>query len=281
MLNLNTYNLSKVLRDYYTVTHIRSVIFDENLQELIAYPPQKETFCQCICNDPVLSQKCDACDQKLCERCKKEKTAVSARCHMGLIDAVVPIYDHSGVIGYIMFGQVLPAENHSQTRAKIKLQLPETVFPGIGKIIDAIQVKTEREMEASATLLQAAATYFLSNNWVIPARAEFIRDLDAYIDAHIADPITVDDICTAFHMRRTRLYNAVREYLNCGIAQYIKRRRIQHACKLLAESDKSIAEIAYSVGYMDYCYFSQIFREQTGMSASNYRLRSLKKQRDK
>lgn len=281
MLNLNTYNLSKVLRDYYTVTHIRSVIFDENLQELVAYPPQKETFCSRICADPALSQKCDACDRKLCERCKKEQTAVSARCHMGLLDAVVPIYDHSGVIGYIMFGQVLPAEKHAQTRARIKEQLSEEKFPGIGKIIDTIQVKTEREMEASATLLQAAATYFLSNNWVIPARAEFIRDLDRYIDSHIADPITVEDLCTAFHMRRTRLYNAVREYLDCGIAQYIKKRRIQHACMLLKHSDMSIAEIAYSVGYMDYCYFSQIFKSETGTSASNYRLHALKKQREK
>ena len=279
MLNLNTYNLSKVLRDYYTVTHIRSVIFDENLQELIAYPPEKEAFCHKICSDPVLSQKCDACDRKLCERCKKEKTAVSARCHMGLIDAVVPIYDHSGVIGYIMFGQVLPAAHQTQTRSKMKRQLSEESFPGIGRLIDSLPTKTEREMEASATLLQAAATYFLSNNWVIPARAEFIRDLDAYIDSHIADPITVEDICTAFHMRRTRLYNAVREYLNCGIAQYIKRCRIQHACKLLTESDLSIAEIAYSVGYMDYCYFSQIFKEEKGTSASNYRLQALKKQR--
>ena len=279
MLNLNTYNLSKVLRDYYTTTHIRSVIFDENLQELIAYPPEKEAFCHKICSDPVLSQKCDACDRKLCERCKKEKTAVSARCHMGLIDAVVPIYDHSGVIGYIMFGQVLPAAHQTQTRSKMKRQLPEESFPGIGRLIDSLPAKTEREMEASATLLQAVATYFLSNNWVIPARAEFIRDLDAYIDSHIADPITVEDICTAFHMRRTRLYNAVREYLNCGIAQYIKRCRIQHACKLLTESDMSIAEIAYSVGYMDYCYFSQIFKEEKGTSASNYRLQVRKKQR--
>ena len=271
MLNLNTYNLSKVLRDYYTVTHIRSVIFDENLQELIAYPPEKETFCHMICTDPVLSQKCDACDRKLCERCKKEKTTVSARCHMGLLDAVVPIYDHSGVIGYIMFGQVLPAENHVHVRNKMKQQLSEEKFPGIGKIIDSLHLKSEREMEASATLLQAAATYFLSNNWVIPERAEFIRNLDQYIDSHISDPITVDDICIAFHMRRTRLYNAVRDYLNCGIAQYIKKRRIQHACKLLSDSDMSISEIAYRVGYMDYCYFSQIFKEETGTSASNYR----------
>lgn len=271
MLNLNTYNLSKVLRDYYTVTHIRSVIFDENLQELIAYPPEKADFCHTICADSELSQKCDACDRKLCERCKKEKTTVTAHCHMGLIDAVVPIYDHSGVIGYIMFGQVLPAENHIQVREKMKHLLSEEKFPGIGAVIDALPVKSEREMEASATLLQAAATYFLSNNWVVPQRAEFIRNLDQYIDSHIADPITVDDICIAFHMRRTRLYNAVREYLNCGIAQYIKKRRIQHACNLLSDSDMSISEIAYSVGYMDYCYFSQIFKDVTGTSASNYR----------
>lgn len=271
MLNLNTYNLSKVLRDYYTITHIRSVIFDENFQELIAYPPEKETFCSTICTDPILSQKCDLCDRRLCERCKKEKTTVSARCHMGLIDGVVPIYDHSGVIGYIMFGQVLPTEKQHQTRNKMKQQLSEEHFPGIGQIIDNLRTKSEREMEASATLLQAAATYFLSNNWVIPERAEFIRNLDQYIDEHLAEPITVDDICTAFHMRRTRLYNAVREYLNCGIAQYIKKRRIQHACKLLVNSNMSVSEIAFAIGYIDYCYFAQIFKEETGMSASSYR----------
>lgn len=277
MLNLNTYNLSKVLRDYYTVTGIRSVIFDENLQELIAYPPEKAAFCHTICADPDLSKKCDACDRKLCERCKKEKTTVTIHCHMGLIDAVVPIYDHSGVIGYIMFGQVLPTENHVHVRNNMKQRLSEETFPGIGQIIDALPVKSEREMEASATLLQAAATYFLSNNWVVPERAEFIRNLDQYIDSHISDPITVDDICIAFHMRRTRLYNAVREYLNCGIAQYIKKRRVQHACDLLAYSDMSVSEIAYSVGYMDYCYFSQIFKDVTGMSASSYRRQSSQK----
>lgn len=277
MLNLNTYNLSKVLRDYYTVTHIRSVIFDENFQELIAYPPEKESFCSTICTDPQLSQKCDACDRKLCERCKKENTTVSARCHMGLIDAVVPIYDHSGVIGYIMFGQVLPLENQAQVRSKMKQRLPEELFPGIGQIIDNLRTKSEREMEASATLLQAAATYFLSNNWVIPERAEFIRNLDQYIEQHLSEPITVEDICIAFHMRRTRLYSAVRDYLNCGIAQYVKKKRIKHACNLLTESNMSIAEIAYAVGYIDYCYFAQIFKEETGMSASSYRTQAAQK----
>ncbi len=281
MLNLNTYNLSKVLRDYYTVTHIRCAIIDENLQELIAYPPEKEIFCSTICTDPVLSQKCDMYDRRLCERCRKEKTTVLSRCHMGLIDAVVPIYDHSGVIGYIMFGQVLPAENHTQIRSKMKQLLPEERFPGIGQIIDSLRTKSEREMEASATLLQAAATYFLSNNWVIPERAEFIRNLDQYIEQHLSEPITVEDICIAFHMRRTRLYNTVREYLNCGIAQYIKNQRIQHACRLLTTSNMSVAEVAYAVGYIDYCYFAQIFKEETGMSASRYRTQTASKAKPK
>ena len=271
MLKLNTYNLRKVLRDYYTVTHIRSVIYDENCQELIAYPPEKEDFCKLICTDPELSKKCDACDRKLCEQCKKEKKTIITRCHMGLIDAVVPIYDHSGVIGYIMFGQILPAEDQSQIRSKMKQQLPEVRFPGIGQIIDNLRTKSEREIDASTTLLQATATYFLSNNWVIPERAEFIRNLDQYIEQHLSEPITVEDICVAFHMRRTRLYSAVRDYLNCGIAQYIKKQRIKHACKLLSDSNMSVAEIAYAVGYIDYCYFAQIFKEETGMSASSYR----------
>ena len=41
MLQLNTGSLYGVMRDFYTLTKIRIVIFDADFHELLAYPTEK------------------------------------------------------------------------------------------------------------------------------------------------------------------------------------------------------------------------------------------------
>ncbi|MHC4883674.1 MAG: helix-turn-helix domain-containing protein [Planctomycetota bacterium] len=43
------------------------------------------------------------------------------------------------------------------------------------------------------------------------------------------------------------------------------------ASDLLAEGDRSIAEVAAAVGFRDALYFSRTFRELMGMSPTEYR----------
>lgn len=49
--------------------------------------------------------------------------------------------------------------------------------------------------------------------------------------------------------------------------------RVEHAKKHLAHSEKTIGEIAETLGYENIFYFSRQFHEVVGMSASSYRLR--------
>ena len=37
--------LTSLMRDFYVLTGIRLVLFDENGSKIIAYPPDKENFC--------------------------------------------------------------------------------------------------------------------------------------------------------------------------------------------------------------------------------------------
>ncbi len=54
-------------------------------------------------------------------------------------------------------------------------------------------------------------------------------------------------------------------------AQFLARLRLQEACRRLVETDFSVGEIAAAVGFEDALYFSRKFRDQTGMSATQYR----------
>ena len=53
--------------------------------------------------------------------------------------------------------------------------------------------------------------------------------------------------------------------------RYLVQLRLQQACRLLAESNLSIGEIAAEVNFKDPLYFSRKFRQHTGMTASDYR----------
>lgn len=266
MLHLNTSNLYPVLRDFHTLTTLRIVIFDAQFRELMAYPEEKVGFCALLRQNPEGEAACRKSDREGCQKCAKSKELVVYCCHAGLTESVVPILDKGRVFAYVMFGQVIPKETGNAVKEKLKYRYPE-----FAAYVDRIPVKSTEELDAAATVLQAITTYMMTNRWVVPDKSEFIRQLDRYVEDHLSQTITVDALCDAFHMGRTRLYELSMEYLGLGLAEYIRNQRVLHAQRLLRETDTPITDIAYAVGFADYNHFSRIFKKQTGISARAYR----------
>lgn len=266
MLQLNTTRLHQLMRDFHILTKIRIVIFDAEFRELLAYPQKREPFCELLRNTPEGEEGCSASDKNGCIQCTRTKGLVIYRCHAGLTEVVMPITDKSGILAYVMFGQIIPKED----RESIRRHLHKT-YPQYAREIDRIPVRSDQELGAVITILQAITTFMMTNRWVEHSKSEFIRQLDHYIENHLTQSITVDDLCEAFHMGRSKLYELSASYLGCGLAEYIRTQRIRHAQRLLLESDMRITDIAYAVGFPDYVHFSRVFKDVTGTSARNYR----------
>lgn len=266
MLQLNISNLHSVMRDFYTLTKIRIVIFDAEFREVLAYPAEKEGFCAMLRRSPEGEAACQISDKSGCLKCAKARDLVLYKCHAGLTEAVVPIFDKNGVLAYVMFGQIVPQESDSATIAKIK-----KCYPAFVAGIDQIPIKSVEELNAAATILQAITSYVMTNRWVTPEKSEFIRQIDRYIEDHLSQSITMEEICAAFRIGRTRLYELSLDYLGCGLSEYIRKQRIQHAQHMLKNTTLPITDIAYAVGFSDYNHFSRIFKKITGVSARTYR----------
>ena len=266
MLWLNTAGLHKVMQDFYTLTKIRIVIFDADFQELIAYPTERIPFCHLLRCTPAGEAGCSVSDKEGCLKCAKRKELVIYRCHAGLTEAVVPILDKQGVLAYVMFGQIIPEESREETARQIKKKVPS-----LAQEVDSIPVKSQSELSAIAMVLQAVTAYVMTNRWVIPNKSKFVRELDRYIEEHLAESITAEDICTAFRIGRTKIYSLSADYLGCGLAVYIRRKRIMHAQQMLTQTEMSITDIAFATGFSDYSHFYRVFKQVTGISAREYR----------
>ena len=276
MININTTNLYKVLKDFYTLTNIKIVLFDKEGGVMMEYPSDKRAFCNIISENESWKKKCDECDRMNFEKCRKTGKTWEYFCHLGLFEAVTPIYDENGILGYVLFGQVLvEGEEKENTVKRLKILFPEEEFCGVKDAIENITVKTTSQLDACVTVLQAITSYMLSNRWVVPRKSDFIRHMDKFIENNLEKNISVDAICTEFHIRRTRLYAISKNYLGCSIAMYIRKQRIVHAQRMLEETDDSVENIAYSVGFSDYGHFSRVFKQITGKSATEYRRKNV------
>lgn len=271
MLNIDVSSLYKVFQDFYTLTNMKVVLFNKEQEVLMEYPSSKNTFCNLIANDKYWFKKCGDCDRTNVEICSRTEKTSKYCCHLGLSEAIVPIYDNNGILGYLMVGQVLLEDNSGKIKTSMREQFSEENFPGITDAIEKIPVKSSVELDACVTVLKAFTTYILSNQWVTPQRSEFIRHMDKFIENNLEKNITVDDVCAEFHIRRTRLYSVAKDYLGCSIASYIRKQRIHHACRMLKETDEDVSYIADKVGFSDYGHFSRIFRQIQGVTATSYR----------
>jgi AraC-like DNA-binding protein len=63
----------------------------------------------------------------------------------------------------------------------------------------------------------------------------------------------------------------VRREVGMTPISYLNRYRVNQAKILLRESEKSVTEIAMTVGFSDSSYFARVFRRQMGVSPDVYR----------
>ncbi len=100
---------------------------------------------------------------------------------------------------------------------------------------------------------------------------EIIHRIHAYLLEHLVDRITIEDLSKQFLMNPTTLKKAFKDVYGTSIAAHMKQHRMELAAKLLLESNKSIAQIAFAVGYESQSRFTNAFKQVYGMLPSIYR----------
>lgn len=100
-----------------------------------------------------------------------------------------------------------------------------------------------------------------------------LRARDA-MDAHYAEPLDIPTLARIAHVSAPHFIRTFRAVFGETPHRYLQRRRVERAMFLLRESDRSITEVCFEVGFASLGTFSRTFREITGEPPSAYRRRS-------
>ncbi|GAA0601133.1 helix-turn-helix domain-containing protein [Kribbella sandramycini] len=91
------------------------------------------------------------------------------------------------------------------------------------------------------------------------------------VDQNLKAALDVTDLARAANLSVSRFAHLFRAQLGITPQQFVERRRIDAARRLLELTTRSIASVAAEVGYPDPLYFSTRFRLATGTSPTSYR----------
>jgi AraC family transcriptional regulator, regulatory protein of adaptative response / methylphosphotriester-DNA alkyltransferase methyltransferase len=91
------------------------------------------------------------------------------------------------------------------------------------------------------------------------------------IENQYQEPITLATLAHMFHISPYHLHRTFKRIVGTTPAEYLRTVRMKAAKRMLEETDKSIAEIAITVGFPNAAHFSTVFQRHYGMVPSAYR----------
>lgn len=260
--------LRELMKDFYTLTGIRIVLFDEGYNEIFAHPEECIPFCSHMRQNPDFYKLCRESDNSSFEACKKTHSFTMYKCHAGLIECTAPIIENGTIIGYIMFGQVSDNADKEEFLKTMTSLYPESDVQGK---ISKIKFKKTKQLLAASKILETCTSYILAKEMIKPSRMHLFNRIDEFISKNLSSELNAEVLCRKFNISRTSLYEVMKPYTQGGVAGYIKEKRLSKAKELLKSTDMTVTEISDATGFSDYNYFLRSFKKQFGVSAKKYR----------
>lgn len=92
-----------------------------------------------------------------------------------------------------------------------------------------------------------------------------------YIEKNICEPFNQNRLAQVCHTSLSNLRRLFRYTFNYSLREYIVKRRINFACRDLAESNINICDIAFKYQYNSHEVFTRAFIKQCGITPSEFR----------
>jgi LacI family transcriptional regulator len=90
--------------------------------------------------------------------------------------------------------------------------------------------------------------------------------------AHYREPLTAEDVAQTVPLSHRRLHDLFQACVGRTMAGEIARRRVEHACKLLTETDMKIQQVAWESGFSSADRMARVFKRLLGRTPQSCRI---------
>ena len=276
-INYDIEKITKILHDLHLITELTLGFWDNNMNLLVTYPEEQSDFCRRIRAKDNGLGSCLECDRIILKQCALTNAVCTKICHAGLCDSALPLNYNGKLLGFITFGQ------------QINDSLNPPAYEEVVRLVSWLDVDTEElaagyaalphydseRLSAVTAIIEACIQHTIISKSVSVKNEELHESISDYIQKNLSDPkLSYKTIAKQFHISKSALYNLFNRYFGSSVNSYVEFARMKSAKAALADTDKSILEVAIGVGIADQNYFSRCFKKQFGVSPTKYRKNS-------
>lgn len=157
---------------------------------------------------------------------------------------------------------------NADTKRKAGLKIQKIYnAEGINRIVLLLDVLNELAQSNDYTLLNADG-YSIETT---QQDNDKIDHIFKHINNNFERHISLEEISNEANMTVPAFCRYFKKSTGKTFTKMVNEYRVVHATKLLSESNSSITDICYEVGFNNFSHFNKLFNEITGKTASQYR----------
>jgi len=107
------------------------------------------------------------------------------------------------------------------------------------------------------------------------AHVERLEKVTAYIFTHFREPITLEEAAERAHLTPAAFSRFFRRHTHRTFVRFVNELRVGYAARLLLETDRTVADVAFDSGFRNLANFNRRFRELRQCSPSDFRRRAV------
>lgn len=277
------YQIQICIKDYSGFVPVNKDL-DEALQPYLAHT---NPFCMYIKSEKAVYHRCLSMSRKMNHRCQKEGKTFFGMCHGGLCEYVTPIINRNLVIGTINIGFFPGHEALSFNRIRHVCQASATLKEETAIALYRQSIFTPSiRPEALIPLMELIAEYLsftydtMESTRNSSGRRHYNSNEDTilshaakYIRQNFTQRITMEELADFCHCSQSHLSHIFKRRIQVNVNTYINKVRIEASKNFLVETDISIGDIAFHVGFNDSNYYTRVFTQLVSISPREYRRR--------
>lgn len=203
-------------------------------------------------------------DREYCQSCLEEFYSTCRMQTASLPDAIRNEYY-----------KIISSINEEALKLTFEIKPPDSSPKYLWKHINSLETLKECHTYALEELLQ-----LFNDVDAMISNKKIIMEVIHFIQTHYSEQgLFIGQIAKHVHISPNYLSTLFKKETGKTIGNFITEVRLEQSCRLLNQADRTLNNIAQSIGYTDTNYYAKQFRKYYNMSPSEYRKRIIKEEK--
>lgn len=268
---MDKFRLDGILKDFYTISGMEISVLDANFHTVSVVRCPEGNICSYIHRAPSATELCKSSDIEHLTLAESLSEPILYTCPCGISEAIIPVIRGDKIIAYIIASMGIISGTLDGVITATSTIVPELDANKISELAGKMKSLTREEANAYFNTLKILGEY-ISNDAALAENDESIGTLvKYYVKNNLTRKLTLSDIAWNLHCSTVTLTEHFKAEFGITIMEYVTKKRMALAEKLLISTDKPLREIALSSGFSDVEYFSRTFKKFHGTSPAAWR----------